>query len=186
VIVGGDVPIAALAYGASTSGTRFDRWALQVQLDGSDDAVLVRLSDPRRLARVLLSPDLSDLGPDATEVDATVLGERLRGRRSPIKAVLLDQAVVAGLGNLLADELLWRCGVAPDRAASSLTGDEVANLAATLPVMLTELSARGGSHRGDLAADLRRAGAVCPLDGTGLVRRSIAGRTSWSCPLHQR
>lgn len=186
VVVGGDEPIPALAYGPSAGGTRFDRWEVHLRRQETAELVSVRLSDPRRLARVQLNPDLSGLGPDATEVDATALGERLRGRRAPIKAVLLDQAVIAGLGNLLADELLWRCGVAPDRPADTLTAEEISTMAAALPRMLDQLMTRGGSHRGDLAVEMRRPGAACPLDGTMLARRSIGGRTSWSCPLHQR
>jgi len=186
LIVGEHDPIPALAYGPSASDRRFDRWEVTVSPHRGGAPVSVRLSDPRRLARVLVDPDLSGLGPDAMDVDSTALAQRLRGRRGPIKSVLMDQHVVAGLGNLLVDELLWRCGIAPVRPTPDLGVDEIERLAVALRPMLSELMQRGGSHRGDLSVELRRAGAVCPMDGAPLQRRSIAGRTAWSCSLHQR
>ena len=185
VIVGVDDPVPHLAYGAHAADERFDRWVVQVALRHGE-VVTVRLSDARRLARVVLDLDVGTLGPDAASIDADVLAQRLSGRRRAIKAVLLDQQVVAGLGNLLADELLWRSGVAPHRHADELTAAEVGAMATTLPIMLDELMQRGGSHCGDLSPDLRRAGSTCPVDGAPLIRRSIGSRTSWWCPLHQR
>jgi len=186
LIVGEHDPIPALAYGPSASDRRFDRWEVTVSPHQGGAPVSVRLSDPRRLARVLVDPDLSGLGPDAMEVDGTLLAQRLAGRRGPIKSVLMDQHVVAGLGNLLVDELLWRSGIAPTRPTRDLNVDEIECLAAELRPMLGELMQRGGSHRGDLSVELRRAGALCPMDGAPLQRRNIGARTAWSCSLHQR
>jgi formamidopyrimidine-DNA glycosylase len=186
IVVGDHEPISRLAYGPGTQDQRFDRWVFDAEGPPAQGALRVRLSDPRRLARVTLDPDLTHLGPDAMAVDAPAFARLVGRRRSPIKAVLLDQHVLAGLGNLLADELLWRGGVAPHRLVDDLTDGERSHLGELLPMMLVELMARGGSHRGDLAVELRRPGARCPRDGAELVRRNIAGRTSWSCPLHQR
>lgn len=186
IVVGDRVPIARLAYGPAVDDQRFDRWVFDTHDPVTETLVRVRLSDPRRLARVTPNADLSHLGPDAMGLNAQTFAQRLGRRRSPVKAVLLDQQVVAGLGNLLADELLWRGGIAPHRHVHDLTDAERLRLGQLLPAMLAELMSRGGSHRGDLDVALRRSGARCPIDGAELVRRNIAGRTSWSCPLHQR
>lgn len=184
LIVGDDDPIPALAYGPSKTSKAYDRWTMR--LSGGPEPLTVRLSDPRRLARVVVDPDLSGLGPDAASVVPQALADRITRRRGPIKSVLMDQAVVAGLGNLLADEALWRAGIAPARPADRLANDEALRLAEVIPPMIDELLQRGGSHRGDLSVELRTPGARCPVDDTELVRRSIGGRTSWSCPHHQR
>lgn len=184
LIVGHDDPVPQLAYGWVSDAAGYDRWRMRV--DVGTDVLLVRLSDPRRLARVLVDPDLSHLGPDAWSVSPPVLAERLRRRRGPIKAALMDQKVVAGLGNLLVDEALWRAGIDPSRPAHRLSPLECTRLGEVIPVMLNELMQRGGSHRGDLSVEFRTPGARCPVDGVELVRRSIGGRTSWSCPHHQR
>jgi formamidopyrimidine-DNA glycosylase len=102
----------------------------------------------------------------------------------PLKARLLDQTRLAGVGNLAADEALWRAGLDPARPAASLTPAEVRRLHRHLRATLAELLARGGSHTGDLQPE-RRPGGVCPRDGTPLVRRTVGGRTTWSCPRHQ-
>ena len=109
----------------------------------------------------------------------------LSGLRAPIKAALLDQHRIAGLGNLLADEVLWRVGIDPARAGGTLADDEVSRLHRTIRRVLPQLMARGGSHTGDLQV-AREPGAVCPRDGTPLERRTIGGRTTYSCPAHQR
>jgi formamidopyrimidine-DNA glycosylase len=184
LIVGDHDPIPHLAYGPSSGGVRYDRWSMRVSVGRG--VVTVRLSDPRRLARVVADRDLSGLGPDAVSMAPLELVHRLAGRRGAIKAVLMDQQVVAGLGNLLVDELLWRSGIDPSRRADQLSKQQLRDLGEELPVMLFELMQRGGSHCGYLSVELRTPGARCPVDGVELVRRSIAGRTSWSCPHHQR
>jgi formamidopyrimidine-DNA glycosylase len=97
----------------------------------------------------------------------------------------MHQEALAGIGNLLVDELLWRAGLDPARPAGSLDRDEVAGLHRALRATLRELLARGGSHTGDLQ-DERRVGGRCPRDGAELERRTIGGRTTYSCPVHQR
>ena len=102
---------------------------------------------------------------------------------APLKARLMDQARIAGVGNLIADELLWRAGLDPARPAGSLHAARARRLHRHLVATL-DRTARGGSHTGDLMPE-RHAGGVCPKDGTPLVRRTIGGRTTWSCPTHQ-
>jgi formamidopyrimidine-DNA glycosylase len=142
------------------------------------------MRDPRRLGGVELDPDESALGPDAWMVSAAQLASALAGSEAALKARLLDQARLAGVGNLIADETLWRVGLAPDRPARSLTDDDIERLADGLRTTIADLDRRGGSHTGDLQAS--RGGGPCPRDGVELRRDTIGGRTTWWCPVHQR
>jgi formamidopyrimidine-DNA glycosylase len=96
----------------------------------------------------------------------------------------MDQARVAGVGNLVADEVLWRACLDPARPAGNLTAQETRRLARVLRSTLADLLRRGGSHTGDLMPE-RQAGGRCPRDATPLVRRRVGGRTTWSCPACQ-
>jgi formamidopyrimidine-DNA glycosylase len=103
----------------------------------------------------------------------------------PLKARLMDQTRVAGIGNLLVDEMLWRAGLDPARPAASLQPNEVRRLHRHLRRTVENLIERGGSHTGDLQV-ARERGGVCPKDGAPLLRRTVGGRTTYSCPRHQR
>ena len=149
---------------------------------GGDLAVV----DPRRLGGVVLDPSLDHLGHRrARGPRARAPRTRSAPSRAPLKAWLLDQSHVAGVGNLLADEILWRAGLDPARPAASLDPDEVTVLHRTLGRTIRLLTKRGGSHTGDLQV-ARVRGATCPRDGAPLQRRTIGGRTTYSCPVHQR
>ncbi|MCU0271412.1 MAG: hypothetical protein MUF83_22600 [Acidimicrobiales bacterium] len=150
-----------------------------------DDGGQLQVRDARRLGGVELDPDESLLGPDAAALTLAGLRAALDGARAPLKVRLMDQRRVAGLGNLLTDELLWRSGLDPARPAGELTTAEVRRLHRHLRGTLAELEERGGSHTGDLQV-ARRRGASCPRDGHPLQRRTIGGRTTYSCPSHQR
>jgi formamidopyrimidine-DNA glycosylase len=178
VIVDGRSPIEELAYGASDD-TRWHRFAMTF-----DRGSLV-LSDPRRFARVTPSDDRPPLGPDVWLVDLRTFRRRLAGRRSAVKAVLLDQSVVAGLGNMLVDEILMAAGVDPRRPIDSLDDRTIADVHWHLRRVLDRCWKRGGSHAGDLSAELRRPGASCPRDGAPLHRAVVGGRTTFWCPNHQ-
>ena len=143
------------------------------------------LRDPRRLGAVELDPDEDRLGPDATVLTRAQLTAILTRSRAPVKAVLMDQSRVAGLGNLLTDEALWRAGIDPTRLASTLDADDVATVHRAIRTTLRVLGRRGGSHTGD-HMPARFPGGSCPRDGTPLERRTVGGRTTYSCPLHQR
>lgn len=143
------------------------------------------LRDPRRLGAVELDPDEDRLGPDAFELTRKHLDHVLDRSRAPVKVVLMDQSRIAGLGNLLVDEVLWRAGVDPQRQARSLSGDDRRRLQRAIVDSLRILGRRGGSHTGDLTS-VREPGAPCPRDGTPLVRSTVGGRTTFSCPQHQR
>jgi formamidopyrimidine-DNA glycosylase len=149
-----------------------------------DSSVLV-LCDPRRLARITLDPDESALGPDAGTVKRAQLAAILAVGATPLKARLLDQSRLAGIGNLLADEMLFRSSLSPVRMTDTLDQTDVSRLHRHLLATLRILGKRGGSHTGDLMPE-RRPGGRCPKDGHELVRDAVGGRTSWWCPHHQR
>lgn len=178
IIVDGRSPIDELVYGASSN----DRW---IRFGIEFDDGFLAITDPRRFARVAMSHKASTLGPDAfTEGLFELVQTRLPSKGS-IKGVLLNQNVVAGLGNMLVDEILIRSAVDPRRDISSLSGPKIRKVFRTIDVVLPELLERGGSHMGDLAADLRVPGSRCPYDGHELARGTIAGRTTYWCPHHQ-
>ena len=176
----GVASIDGLEYSSHRRDPAWVRFSIHFEGGGA-----LRLRDPRRLGGVELDPDEERLGPDAADVTAAQLRAILDGSNVPLKARLMDQARLAGLGNLLTDEVLWRAGFDPARAAGSLDQDQVAALRRTMRSTLRVLGRRGGSHTGDLQQSRHR-GGTCPADGALLLRRTIGGRTTYSCPVHQR
>jgi formamidopyrimidine-DNA glycosylase len=177
-------PIGELAYGSGSTDSRWDRWVLE--LSRGRRSLTLRLHDPRRLARVVVGPEVDRLGPDALTLTRPDLAAALGRRSAPLKAVLLDQEAIAGLGNMLADEVLWWSGLDPRRPARSLTPSEVAVLHSQVRRRLPIMMRRGGSHTGVLTPAVRGGGDVCPRDGAPLARATIGGRTTVWCSLHQR
>lgn len=177
VIVDGEEAGDPLIYASNRRVATWHRFGLHFADGGS-----FMLRDPRRLGAVELDPDESRLGPDALTITARQLEHALGTRTAPIKAVLLDQARVAGLGNLLVDEALWRAGIDPARPAADVGADERRELYRSVRATLRVLGRRGGSHTGDMPRDLD---APCPRDGAPLQRRTVGGRTTYSCPAHQ-
>jgi formamidopyrimidine-DNA glycosylase len=161
---------------------RAEHRRLEVQTEAGDRLVVV---DPRRLGGVELDPDEATLGVDAAGLGAAALAEVLDGSGAGLKALLMDQRRVAGLGNLLTDEVLWRARLAPRTPAGSLGPGERTRLLAAIRETLTTLTARGGSHTGDLQV-ARAPGATCPRCGGPLRRDTVAGRTTYWCPAEQR
>lgn len=179
LLVDGTAPIERLEYASGRDDPSWHRFGL-IFAGGGTLAVV----DPRRLGGVSLDPDVELLGPDALTVGVAGLRDLLDGSQAPLKARLMDQARLAGLGNLLCDEMLWRAGLDPARPAGSLSPAEHRRLHRHLRSVLVELGERGGSHAGDLHRS-RRPGATCPRCGTELERRAVGGRTTYSCPQHQ-
>jgi formamidopyrimidine-DNA glycosylase len=179
LIVDGDASIERLEYSSGRDEPAWDRFTLHFA-DGTE----LRLRDPRRLGGVSLDPDEERLGVDALAAGRDDVAAALGSSTAPLKARLLDQARLAGIGNLLADEILWRAGLEPARPAGGLDDDEVTRLHAAIGEVLADLGARGGSHTGDVrqAASLD---GLCPRDGAALLRRQVGGRTTVSCPVHQ-
>jgi formamidopyrimidine-DNA glycosylase len=161
---------------------RFGTWLV---LEGADlDAYLAAKNGPE------------PLGPRFT---ASWLAEQLARRRAAIKAVLLDQRVVAGLGNIYADEALWHARIGPLRPANELSAEEVSRLHRALRAALRTGIARQGSTLRDYATpdgtsgtmqrEFRaygREGEPCDRCGTPIAKTHAGGRGTWYCPRCQR
>jgi formamidopyrimidine-DNA glycosylase len=172
--------------------------------DGSD----VAYRDVRRFGTwELLEPEEVDaylqrrLGHEPLERSFTAkrLAERLEGRRAPLKAALLDQRTVAGLGNIYVDEALWRAQLHPLRPAGTLDADELTRLTKAIRDALRAGIARQGASLRDYSTpDGRRGraqerfrvydreGEPCPRCGTPIDKIRVGGRGTWYCPNCQR
>ncbi|MCE2511159.1 MAG: formamidopyrimidine-DNA glycosylase [Acidimicrobiia bacterium] len=179
IVVDGAMPIDHLLYDSPRHEPAWDRFGLE--FDGGGAMVL---RDPRRLGGVQLDPDESHLGPDALSLTLGQLRKALGPSTVALKARLLDQRRVAGLGNLLVDEALWRARLSPIREAGSLDDPASARLHRFIRTTLRVLGQRGGSHTGDLQP-ARVRGGCCPRDGAVLRRDQVGGRTTYWCPEHQ-
>jgi len=187
------------ARGGSLADDPYRRAVVRLD-DGSD----VAYRDVRRFGTwLLLEPDEIEpylarrLGaePLARGFTAKRLAERLTGRRAPIKAALLDQRTLAGMGNIYADEALWRARIHPLRPAGELTADEVKRLHAGVKHALRAGIARQGASlrdyakpdggRGRMQYEFKvygRADEPCDRCGTPIAKTRVAGRGTWYCP----
>ncbi|HEY7850623.1 MAG TPA: bifunctional DNA-formamidopyrimidine glycosylase/DNA-(apurinic or apyrimidinic site) lyase, partial [Ktedonobacterales bacterium] len=168
-----------------------------------DDGRRLVYTDPRKFGRVALAaPDalpavFANLGPEPLEDAFTpaALAARLAGHKGAIKAVLLDQRVVAGLGNIYADESLFRARIHPLRSAATLTAEEIARLRVGIQGALTTGIAHGGTtfgrHRdlyNEAGVNLehvevyRRTGQPCLRCGAPIERIVVAQRGTHFCP----
>ena len=171
-----------------------------------DNGSALHYNDPRKFGRIWLVPDhapiLAKLGPEPLANDFRVddLAARLAGRTASIKALLLDQRIVAGVGNIYADESLFRAGIHPARAGGSLTVEEIVRLHAAVREVLEagiarSVSSLGGSslqkyvRPGGMPCDFqneffvfRRTGEPCLVCGTPIKRIVIAQRSTHFCP----
>jgi len=168
-----------LLYASNKADAAWHRFGVSFADGGS-----MYLRDPRRLGAVELDPDEDRLGPDAFDLTLAELRTICARSRAPVKAVIMDQSRIAGLGNLLCDEALWRAGIDPARRADELGDEQVKRLHRAIRDTLRILGKRGGSHTGDLTS-ARGPGLHCPKDGGPLLRRTVGGRTTYSCPVHQ-
>jgi formamidopyrimidine-DNA glycosylase len=165
-----------------------------VELRFADGGPPVFFRDVRKFGKVQLlaagerSARLDRLGPDALHARGAELCARLVGRRAPIKAVLLDQSVLAGVGNIYADEALFEARLSPLRPASSLTPAECQRLAAAVRAVLRRSIARGAGYREE-PDDFRvygRGGEPCRSCRRPLRRVVVAQRSTHYCPRCQR
>lgn len=165
--------------------------------------------DSRKFGRIWLTAEparvLAKLGPEplSDAFSPESLGHKLQGRRAPIKALLLDQAVVAGVGNIYADEALFRAAIHPIRAGDSLQPVELEKLHAAVCAVLAEGIARQGSSLGGSSLQnyvrpsgepggfqeehrvFRRTGLACHVCETSIERMVIAQRSTHFCPVCQ-
>jgi len=176
-----------------------------------DDGTVIRFNDPRRFGTLDYvkrgeedrHPLLAGLGPEPLEpgFDGAYLATKLAGKLTPIKAALLDQRVVAGLGNIYVCEALFRAGLSPRRLAASIRLGRAARLVAAIRSVLSEAIAAGGSSLRDYVqadgalgyfqhhwAVYGREGGACPgCDcGAGVRRIVQSGRSTFFCAKRQR
>ena len=177
----------------------------------TEDGTRIVYSDHRRFGLMLLVENAAlgehalfkSLGPEPLDESFTAhaLSTALKGKRTPIKAALLDQRIVAGLGNIYVCEALHRARISPKRLASTVAGARAGRLVPAIKAVLNEAIAAGGSTLRDYAhADgelgyfqhnfrvYDRLGRPCPNPGCkGTIRRLVqSGRSTWYCPACQR
>jgi formamidopyrimidine-DNA glycosylase len=152
-------------------------------LSFADGGSLV-LFDKRRLARVRLDPDIGALGPDAEDVTPAEFRGLITRGSIAVKARLLDQSKIAGVGNLLADETLWQAKVPPAARTSSLQRKDADRLYRALMAALTSAIAHGGVHTGAMIS-ARHPGGTCPRCGAEMVHGTVGGRSTWWCSREQ-
>jgi len=176
-----------------------------------DDDTVIRFNDPRRFGLIdyvrrgeaARHPLLARLGPEPLEAsfDGAYLASKLAGKLTPIKAALLDQRTVAGLGNIYVCEALYRAGLSPKRLAASIGRRQADRLAAAIKSVLTEAIAAGGSSVRDYVqadgelgyfqhhwAVYGREGEPCPgcNCAEGVRRIAQSGRSTFYCAKRQR
>jgi formamidopyrimidine-DNA glycosylase len=150
-----------------------------------DDGGRLMLVDPRRLGRIRLNPPTAQLGPDAQLITPAQFRAALAaGSAAPVKARMMDQRRIAGIGNLLADEILWRARVHPARPVSSLTAQEEARLLRACRDAIRGALRDGGVHTLTIISHRRR-GGTCPRDHAPMRTGAVDGRTSWWCSAEQ-
>lgn len=183
LLLDSEAGIEGLFYGPHTFRKDWIRGGLELK-----DGRRLLLHDPRRLGRFEIEPDLSELGPDALTLTKKEFVEAMtiaRGGGAAIKARLLDQSVIAGIGNLLGDEMLFRAGINPNTPTGHLSAVQKEDLFKSLKATLKQLQKRGGSHTGNHMTG-RTPGGLCPVDGGPMRISVIGGRTTYWCAKHQR
>jgi formamidopyrimidine-DNA glycosylase len=149
------------------------------------DGGRLMLVDPRRLGRVRLDPPVEALGPDAATITEAAFVRAVTGGTAPVKGRLMDQHLIAGIGNLLADEILWQARVYPARRGDAITRREAGRLFGATRDAVGAALRDGGVHT--LAViEHRRPGGRCPRDGAPMTRGTVGGRTTWWCSKEQR
>lgn len=190
------------AYPAGSAPEKHTRLILHL-----DDGGMIFFDDARKFgyARALTPAVLrgwdfwNKLGPEPFRLDDRAFAARFRGRKSAVKSLLLDQSVIAGIGNIYADESCFRAGIRPDAPASSLSFSRLARLRAALVEVLEESIEACGSSikdyrtaRGDAGAFQNafrvygRRGKNCLVCGSELRTCRVAGRTTTFCPTCRR
>ena len=177
---------------------------------GFDNGATMTFTDHRRFGMIELIPthaldshaSLAALGPEplGNEFSSSLLSGQLRKRKAPIKNVLLDQGVVAGLGNIYASEALWRSGIAPDREARTISAPRVERLCRAIREVLNDAIAAGGSSLRDyrrsdgelgyfqhMFSVYGREGFQCPAESceSTILRIQQSGRSTFYCPACQ-
>jgi formamidopyrimidine-DNA glycosylase len=165
--------------GRATGDYRFRRFSLTF----ADNGMLL-LVDPRRLGRVRLDPPVETLGPDALDIRPAQFRAAFSRGTAPVKARLLDQHAIAGIGNLLADQILWQAKISPARPVGQLTKAEVDRLLRATRRTVASAVTSGGVHYLSVIASRTR-DATCPRCGAPMAHGTVGGRTTWWCSREQ-
>jgi formamidopyrimidine-DNA glycosylase len=165
--------------GRASGDHRFARFSLTF-----DDGGGLILVDPRRLGRVRLDPPVDKLGPDAKTITPAQFRAAFARGTAPVKGRLLDQDAIAGIGNLLADQVLWQAKIHPARPVGELTAAEVERLLRAVRRSIETSVIGGGVHTLPIVS-VRKEGGTCPRCGAPMVRGKVAGRTTWWCSREQ-
>jgi formamidopyrimidine-DNA glycosylase len=178
---------------------------VRIRFTFSDSGPDLRFTDQRTFGHMCVVRDgaelpapIAHIAPDPFEpsFDAGVLARRLRGRRTGIKRALLDQSLVSGIGNIYADEALWRAGLHWARPTETLNGPEVSRLLEAVREVLGEALAAGGTTFDSLYVNVNgqsgyferelavygREGLPCRRCGTPIRRDPFMNRSAYSCP----
>jgi len=187
--MGGRIVVTAGGHATEGGGPRrrdaqprkpeWNRFTLEFADGGS-----LLLFDKRRLGRIRLNPDTAALGPDAEHVTAAEFRRLISKGTIAVKARLLDQSKIAGVGNLLADEALWKAKIPPATPVNYLQPRDADRLYRALQSALSSAIARGGVHTGDVIS-ARHRGGTCPRCGAEMVHGTVGGRSTWSCAREQ-
>jgi formamidopyrimidine-DNA glycosylase len=182
---------------------------VRVRFSFADSGPDLRFTDQRTFGHLLLAPDgaalpavIGHIAPDPLEnaFDEAWFARKLRTRRTGIKRALLDQSLISGVGNIYADEALWRTKLHYARAADGLRPSEVARLIASVREVFAEALRAGGTSFDSLYVNVNgesgyfdrslsvygRAGKPCPRCGTPIRRDPFMNRSSYTCPVCQR
>ncbi|MEP3050590.1 MAG: bifunctional DNA-formamidopyrimidine glycosylase/DNA-(apurinic or apyrimidinic site) lyase [Erythrobacter sp.] len=193
------------------------RWRIDPEADDKHDHLIIETSahrfalcDPRRFGSVDLIatdelhlwPQFASLGPEPLSDDLTTKGLKaaLSGKSQSIKLCLLDQRIIAGLGNIYVCEALWRAGIHPSKAGGKVTKPQIERLIPQIREVLTTSIKDGGSSLRDFAQPdgelgyfatrfdvYDRTGEPCRRDDGGTIRRiTQGGRSTWYCPKCQK
>jgi formamidopyrimidine-DNA glycosylase len=174
-----DGPYGAASGAAGPHKPEWDRFVVTF-----DDGGSLALFDKRRLGRVRLDPDIHALGPDALGLPRARFRDRLGRSTAPVKARLLDQSVLAGVGNLLADEALWRARIHPAAPVDELDDRARGRLHRSLESALEDAIAQGGVHTGRVIP-ARTKGGRCPRCRAPMEHGTVGGRSTWWCTREQ-
>jgi formamidopyrimidine-DNA glycosylase len=168
------------------------------------------LCDMRKFAKVLVWPtdklneldDVKNLGPDPFDRNFTLqkFSKIIKGRKGKIKVVLMDQNIIAGIGNIYSDEILWKAGVHPLKPTQKLKNEEIKKIyQAIKPILKKAIRARGSSYidyrdafgkKGryqEMHYAYQKTGEKCRKNDGGIIKKiKIGGRSAHFCPIHQK
>lgn len=160
-----------------------------------DNGTSITFNDPRRFGSLGYAKDLSGIDPMTAEFTDTAFMAMLEGRRTPVKTLLMDQRLIAGIGNIYASEALWGAKINPERASGQVSGTEARKLRAAIIDVLQKAIASGGSSlRNHMNVDGKlgyfqhhfavygRTGKACPRCKTTIKLLRQAGRATFFCP----